>query len=96
MKIAFDATNYAFNCINQQAALHKIGILCPPIAQIINNTYQSPVRVIMPGSGEILSTEGTTQGDPLAMAMYAIAVTPNNPSLTILQTNSSTGLVCRR
>ena len=66
----------ATNDINRQAALHNIGILCPSLAQIINNTKQSPVRLIMPGSGEILSTDVTTQGDPLAMGMYAIAVTP--------------------
>ena len=28
------------------------------------------------GEGEVVTTEGTTQGDPLAMAMYALAVTP--------------------
>ena len=70
-----DATN-AFNSINRQSALHNINVLCPPLAQILVNTYRYPVRMFIPGSGEISSTEGTTQGDPLAMAMYAIAITP--------------------
>ena len=70
-----DATN-AFNTINRQAALRNISVTCPPIAQILINTYQAPARMIIVGSGEMASTEGTTQGDPLAMAMYALAVTP--------------------
>ena len=41
------------------------------------NTYRAPVRMIVVGSGEISSTEGTTQGDhPLAMAMYPFAILP--------------------
>ena len=67
-----DASN-AFNSVNRQAALHNILRLCPPLPL---NTYQHPVRLIIPGSGGLVSTEGTTQGDPLAMAMYALAVLP--------------------
>ena len=70
-----DATN-AFNSINRKAALHNINVLCPPLAHVLINTYRVPVRLFITGGGEIASTEGTTQGDPLAMAMYALAVTP--------------------
>ena len=70
-----DATN-AFNCVNRQAALHNISILCPAFSTILNNTYAQPVRLFVVGEGETPSCEGTTQGDPLAMAMYALAVVP--------------------
>ena len=73
--LLMDAT-IAFNSLNRQAALHNISVICPPLAQILINTYRAPIRLIVTGSGEIASTEGTTQGDPLAMAMYALAITP--------------------
>ena len=70
-----DATN-AFNTINRQAALHNIGVICPAISTVLNNTYQTPVKLFVTGGGVVESSEGITQGDPLAMAMYALAVTP--------------------
>ena len=73
--LLIDAEN-AFNSINRSAALHNIGVLCPPFSRVLINSYREPVRMIIPGGGEIPSCEGTTQGDPLAMAMYALAITP--------------------
>ena len=71
-----DATN-AFNLINRQAALHNISVICPLLAQQVPfNTYQAPVRCVVQGSGEVSSSEGTTQGDPLATVMYALALSP--------------------
>ena len=32
--------------------------------------------MVIPGDCEIMSCKGTTQGDPLAMAMYSLAITP--------------------
>ena len=42
------------------------------------NTYKSPVLMIIPGNGEITSSKGTTQGDPLAMAMYNVCLGCNS------------------
>ena len=70
-----DATN-AFNTLNRDPALHSISVLCPAVAKFLRNTYQSTIRMIIKGSGEISSTEGVTQGDPLAMAFYAVATMP--------------------
>ena len=51
-------------------------MIYPAISTLLNNTYQIPVRLFITGGEEIESSEGITQGDPLAMAMYALAVTP--------------------
>ena len=69
-----DATN-AFNCLNRQVALHNIRTLCPPLATILINTYRSPTDLFVDGD-TLFSQEGTTQGDPLAMPMYALATIP--------------------
>ena len=69
-----DATN-AFNSLNRQAALHNIHRLCPPIATVLTNTYREDTHLFINGE-TLLSREGTTQGDPLAMAMYAIGILP--------------------
>lgn len=66
----------AFNMTNRQAALHHISITCPLLSRILINTYRAPVRLVIAGIGEIASIEEITQGDQLAMAMYALAITP--------------------
>ena len=70
-----DATN-AFNALNCQVALHNIRRLCPPIAIILINSYRSPSDLLVDGD-VILSQEGTTQGDPLAMPMYGLYSQPD-------------------
>ena len=69
-----DASN-AFNCLNRQTALLNIKQLCPTLSKTLINTYRENIQLFIDGE-TILSQEGTTQGDPLAMAMYAVAVTP--------------------
>ena len=72
--LLIDATN-AFNSLNRQVALHNIRRLCPPIATILVNSYRAPTELFV-DCDVILSQEGTTQGDPLAMAMYGLATIP--------------------
>lgn len=75
-----DASN-AFNSLNRRLALLNIQKICPPLATVLINCYRLDVPLSI--DGEILySTEGTTQGDPLAMVMYAIGILPLSiPSL---------------
>ena len=73
--LLIDASN-AFNALNRAAALHNISVLCPTIATYAINTYREPARLFITGGKELKSAEGTTQGDPLAMSLYAISLQP--------------------
>ena len=74
--ILFVDTSNAFNSINRKIMLHNIQYLCPPMSIYSWNCYCTPSRLFVSGGLEISSAEGTTQGDTMAMPMYAIGITP--------------------
>ncbi|ROT65943.1 hypothetical protein C7M84_016070 [Penaeus vannamei] len=72
-----DAVSNALNSINRKAAHHNLRIKCPSFAMYIDNLYTQPAKQFISGRQigrcEIIeSAEGTTQGDPVAMAVYAM------------------------
>ena len=69
-----DASN-AFNSLNRKVALHNIQYICPSLAKALINTYRESTDLFVDGI-TLLSEEGTTQGDPFAMPLYALATTP--------------------
>ena len=70
-----DAEN-ALNSINRKAMLHNISITCSILSTFVSNCYLVPALFFILGNKKIKSKEGTTQGDPMAMAAYALGVTP--------------------
>ena len=72
--ILVDASN-AFNSLNRECALLNIRFVCPPLATVLINTYRNATELFV-GGNTLFSAEGTTQGDPLAMPMYAMATIP--------------------
>jgi hypothetical protein len=84
--LLIDASN-AFNALNRSASLHNIRVLCPLMATYAINTYRLPARLFVVGGQELKSVEGTTQGDPLAMSLYAISL---QPLISHLQVSSAT------
>ena len=73
--ILIKASN-TFNSLSHMVALHNVYVLCTQFSPILINTYREPSRMIVLGKDEIMSREGTTQGDNLAMSSYAIGITP--------------------
>ena len=69
-----DAEN-AFISINRNLMIHNISVVCPAISTYVSNCYQSAARLFVIGGKEILSKEGTTQGDPTSIGTYALGVT---------------------
>ena len=72
--VLVDASN-AFNNLNRKAALRNIHNICPALAVIATNPYRKASSLFV-DQQTIHSKEGTTQGDPLAMAIYAIVICP--------------------
>ena len=70
-----DAAN-AFNNVNRKVFLHNVKVICPSLATYVENCYQISSRLFVLGGIELKSVEGTTQGDPIAMFVYAIATIP--------------------
>ena len=68
--LLIDAEN-AFNRLNRQTAFLNIRHICPKICTYLFNTYRLPAGLFLGKGVEILSQEGTTQGENLAMAFYA-------------------------
>lgn len=72
--LLIDASN-AFNSLSRMTTLHNIQSQCPAIAPSLINFYRKDPNLFVDGE-TIKSKEGTTQGDPLAMAMFAIGISP--------------------
>ena len=73
----------AFNSLNRNVFLHNIEVICPEISNFVINCYTSPSRLFVRGKGELISKEGTTQGDPIAMGLYALGITPLMTAVTL-------------
>ena len=83
-----DASN-AFNSINRKVMLHNIQYICPSMYVYTYNCYSVTSRLFVQGGKEIESAEGTTQGDPIAMPMYAVAI---KPLLNIIKNDDTTNI----
>ena len=68
-----DASN-AFNALNRKAALHNVQYTCPALSTFVKNLYQCDAELFLPNSDQVIhSREGTTQGGPESMGLYAVS-----------------------
>ena len=64
-----------FNSLNRELALKNVQTLCSALHHALDHSYKRPTNLYVKNT-VLTSTEGTTQGDPLAMAMYGIGIIP--------------------
>ena len=78
--ILVDASN-AFHALNRNVALKFK--FCPSFSTVLIHTYRVPARFFITGGKELLSNEGTTQEDNLAMSFYGLSTRPLQTILRI-------------
>ena len=54
--------------------MHNTGILCPTLTTFVQKLIGQPAHLILSDRFTIISEEGTTQGDPISMAVYALGL----------------------
>ena len=69
-----EASN-AFNQLNRKVVLRNIFSMCPTTATVMIDTYRVDAELFVDNK-TLYSRKGTTQGNPLAMASYALATVP--------------------
>ena len=66
----------AFNSINRKVMLHNLKFICPVIAIYVSKCYMCHARFFIISGGELISKEGTKQGEPTSMRTYALGILP--------------------
>ena len=74
--LLLDAKN-AFNSINRSSALLNARTLWSRASTFLYNSYQESSKLVLSNTDVFIrSEEGTTQGDPLSMLFYGVALLP--------------------
>ena len=74
--LLMDAAN-AFNSISRGAAIWNARVLWSRCSRYVFNAYRGCAFLFVCGSNlKLLSKEGVTQGDPLAMLVYGLGLLP--------------------
>ena len=62
-----------FQTLNRKLALENLMIIYPALFIAVKNSNSSPMPLYVSGT-KLRSEKVTTQGDPLAMCMYGVAI----------------------